>query len=171
MADWMKYPTILSILGNSFLLTSFLFIGPLNVFEDMVPSVNLSYGMAAMVGIGNGTVLVSSAARVYKVGHKSQSHQPLEINVSPLKTAMAKGFEDNINTYILITGLWNASFNFGSFVGPTLLGFVVEEVCFRKATVTFIPIFTLALLGNLAELANNVYKARSNKRQEYEEFK
>ena len=83
MADWMKYPTILSILGNSFLLTSFLFIGPAYVFQDMVPSVNLSYGMAAMVGIGYGTVLVSSAARVYKVGQKLQSYEPLWKSMSP----------------------------------------------------------------------------------------
>ena len=84
---------------------------------------------------------------------------------------MAKGFDDDINTYVLIAGLWNASFNLGSFVGPTLSGFMVEAVGFRKTTVTFIPVFAVALLGNLIELANNVRQARTHKRQEYEEFK
>ena len=68
VADRMKYPTIISIVGNSFLLTSFLFIGPASFFQNLVPSINLTYGMAAMLGVGNGLVLVSSAARVYKVG-------------------------------------------------------------------------------------------------------
>ena len=84
---------------------------------------------------------------------------------------MTKGFDDDINTYILIAGLWNASFNFGSFVGPTLSGFVVDAVGFRKTTVIFIPVFAVALLGNFIELANNMCEARNKKRQEYEEFK
>ena len=63
----MKYPTIISIVGNSFLLTSFLLIGPASFFQNLVPSINLTYGMAAMMGVGYGLVLVSSAARVYKV--------------------------------------------------------------------------------------------------------
>ena len=82
---------------------------------------------------------------------------------------MAKGFDDDINTYVLIAGLWNASFNLGSFVGPTVSGFVVEAVGFRKTTVTFLPVFTVALIGNFIELGNNV--RQSNKREEYEEFK
>ena len=65
----MKYPTILSIIGNFFLLTSFLLIGPASFFQNLAPSVNITYGMAAMLGIGNSLVLVSSVARVYKVGH------------------------------------------------------------------------------------------------------
>ena len=84
---------------------------------------------------------------------------------------MAKGFDDDINTYVLIAGLWNASFNLGSFVGPTLSGFMVEAVGFRKTTVTFMPVFTVALIGNFIELANNVRHSRANKRKEYEEFK
>ena len=81
---------------------------------------------------------------------------------------MAKGFDDDINTYVLIAGLWNASFNLGSFVGPTVSGFVVEAVGFRKTTVTFLPVFTVALIGNFIELANNV--RQSNMRKEYKAF-
>ena len=81
---------------------------------------------------------------------------------------MAKGFDDDINTYVLIAGLWNASFNLGSFVGPTVSGFVVEAVGFRKTTVTFLPVFTVALMGNFIELANNV--RQSNMRKEGKEF-
>ena len=46
---------------------------------------------------------------------------------------MAKGFDDNINTNVLIAGLWNASFNLGSFLGPTISGFVVQAFGFRGA--------------------------------------
>ena len=80
---------------------------------------------------------------------------------------MAKGFDDDMNTYVLIAGLWNASFNLGSF---SLFGFAVEAVGFRKTTVMFIPVFIIALLGNFIELAINVRRARTNKRKEYEEF-
>ena len=83
---------------------------------------------------------------------------------------MAKGFDDDMNTYVLIAGLWNASFNLGSFVGPSLFGFAVVAVGFRKTTVMFIPVFIIALLGNFIELAINVRRARTNKRKEYEEF-
>ena len=65
----MKYPTIISIIGNSFLLISFLLLGPASFFQNLLPSVNLTFGMAAMMGVGYGLVLVSSAARVYKVGY------------------------------------------------------------------------------------------------------
>ena len=63
----MKYPTIISIIGNSFLLTSFLLLGPASFFQNLAPSINLAYSGAAVMGVGNGLVLVSSAARVYKV--------------------------------------------------------------------------------------------------------
>ena len=66
--------------------------------------------------------------------------------------------------------MWSASFNLGTFLSPTLSGFVVEAVGFRKTTVTFLPVFAVALLGNFIELANNVRQARTHKRQEYEEF-
>ena len=83
---------------------------------------------------------------------------------------MAKGFNDDINTYILIAGLWNASFNLGLFVSPTLSGFVVEAIGFRKTTVTFLPVFAVALIGNFIELTNNVRHSRADKRKEYNEF-
>ena len=53
---------------------------------------------------------------------------------------MAKGFDDDINTNVLIAGLWNASFNLGSFLGPTISGFVVQAFGFRGAIQkTFFP--------------------------------
>ena len=87
------------------------------------------------------------------------------------KTAMAKGFDDDINTNILIAALWNASFNLGSFLGPTISGFAVQAFGFRLTTVTFLPVFSVALLGNFIELGNNLRHTRANKRQEYKEFK
>ena len=91
---------------------------------------------------------------------------------------MIKGFEDSINTNLLITGLWAGSFNLGLFLGPTIsgfvqgtLGFVVDYVGFRLATVTFIPLYTVVLLGNCIELGKNVNHARANKRQLYKELK
>ncbi len=64
---------------------AFTFIGPAPFFPGISPSVNLAYGMTAVVGSGYGLVLMSSFARVYK-------------------TAIRKGYEDTINTYLIISG-------------------------------------------------------------------
>ncbi len=39
-------------------------------------------------------------------------------------------------------------------------GFIVEAIGFRSTTMVFVPIYLLAIVGNLFELANTVRKSR-----------
>jgi hypothetical protein len=112
---------------------------------NILPSVELSYGIACTIGIEYGLVMVSSFTRAYKV-------------------AMSQGYSGDINTYLklsgksespwlytwsvkkyicIFSGLWISSFLFGSFVGPTLSGFVVEAIDFRSAALTFVPVYSV----------------------------
>jgi hypothetical protein len=86
ICDRLPYPTIISIIGNLFLIVAFTFIGPAPFFANLKPSVELAYGMGSVIGSGYGLVLISSFTRVYKA-------------------AMAKGYEDTVNTYLIISGI------------------------------------------------------------------
>jgi MFS family permease len=44
------------------------------------------------------------------------------------------GFEDNLSTYGLISGLWASSFSLGAFVGPSLAGVLFDAYGFQNAT-------------------------------------
>lgn len=45
-----------------------------------------------------------------------------------------KGFDDNFQTYGCVSGIFQAAFGFGSFIGPTFGSVVVESVGFRWTT-------------------------------------
>ncbi|ULT79546.1 hypothetical protein L3Y34_010265 [Caenorhabditis briggsae] len=45
-----------------------------------------------------------------------------------------QGFEDNFHTYGCVSGIFQAAFGFGSFIGPTFGSVVVERVGFRWTT-------------------------------------
>ena len=38
------------------------------------------------------------------------------------KAAVARGFQDNLTTYALISSIWTSTFALGAFVGPTAAG-------------------------------------------------
>jgi hypothetical protein len=86
ICDRLPHPTIISIIGNLFLIVAFTFIGPAPFFANLKPSVELAYGMGAVIGSGYGLVLISSFTRVYKA-------------------AMARGYEDTVNTYLIKSGI------------------------------------------------------------------
>ena len=56
--------------------------------------------------------------------------------------------------------MWNASYLLGSFVGPTVYGFVVDSIGFRGATMTFLPILAVTLFGNILALMSELVKNR-----------
>lgn len=62
-----------------------------------------------------------------------------------------KGFDDNFHTYGCVSGIFQAAFGFGSFIGPTFGSVVVERVGFRWTTtmIAFLHIIlsTVVLLG------------------------
>jgi hypothetical protein len=46
----------------------------------------------------------------------------------------SSGFNDDLTTYGLISGLWASSFSLGAFVGPSVAGALFDAVGFQNAT-------------------------------------
>ena len=76
---------ILSICGNVSIAIAFLFVGPVP-FIAIDTKLSIIQGMAALVGLGYASIVVSSFAR-------SQ------------RAALNLGYADDINTYMAITGI------------------------------------------------------------------
>lgn len=148
ICDKINYPTLVSILGNLFMAIAFLFIGPVP-FIPLSPSVSLIEGMMAVVGFGYAMVMVSTFGRAQSA-------------------AIRKGFKDDIDTYLLISGMWSTSFYFGNFLGPTIAGFVVESVGFRATTIGFFVIYVAILVVDFFELFYNIRVRR--KAAEYQQL-
>jgi hypothetical protein len=77
---------MVSVIGNIFMATAFLLIGPVP-FIPITPTVPLIQGSLAILGLGYGMVMVSTFGR-------SQ------------RAAIRKGFNDDMDTYLIISGNW-----------------------------------------------------------------
>lgn len=51
-----------------------------------------------------------------------------------LRTSIENGFPNNLETFGLISGLWTSMFALGAFVGPSVSGFLYDNIGFRNAT-------------------------------------
>lgn len=69
-----------------------------------------------------------------------------------------KGFDDNFHTYGCVSGIFQAAFGFGSFIGPTFGSVVVENVGFRWTTT--IIAFLHVILSTVVLLSIIVKKCR-----------
>ena len=68
-----------------------------------------------------------------------------------------------IATVVNLSALWLSSLHLGSFLGPTISGFVVEAIGFRSTAVTYMVVSLVMFLANLAELGFNVKANINNK--------
>lgn len=55
-----------------------------------------------------------------------------------LRTSIAYGFPNNLETYGLISGLWTSTFALGAFIGPSLAGILYDTIGFRYATMVVV---------------------------------
>lgn len=132
------------------LATAFIFLGPLPTIS-IVPSWQSITTAAAFVGLGYGAVIVSTFGRAQGA-------------------ALRMGFSQNIETHLLISGMWTTSFYFGNFLGPTLAGFLVDAYGFRMASVVFFSFFIFILLVDIAELAYNIKMKRHKGSEAYDQL-
>lgn len=44
------------------------------------------------------------------------------------------GFQNNLETFALISGLWTSTFALGAFVGPSLSGILYDSIGFRNSS-------------------------------------
>ena len=84
ICDRIKYPTIVSILGNILLTVAFLLVGPVPFLTNILPTTSLIQGSAAILGAGYAMVMVSTFGR-------SQS------------AAIRNGYNDDLDTYMFIS--------------------------------------------------------------------
>ena len=68
-----------------------------------------------------------------------------------------------IATLFYISALWLSSFHLGSFLGPTISGFVVEVIGFRSTAVTYMVVSIIMFLVNLADLGLGVKTTENDK--------
>ena len=86
--------------------------------------------MMALAGIAYAALVVSSFSRAQK-------------------RVLEMGFEDDLNTYVMISGFWMSAFALGNFVGPTLAGIIVQEVGFNVTTTIFFGLYCIMLVVDL----------------------
>ncbi|EGT54808.1 hypothetical protein CAEBREN_28107 [Caenorhabditis brenneri] len=76
-----------------------------------------------------------------------------------LDEVKCRGFEDNFHTYGCVSGIFQAAFGFGSFIGPTFGSVVVENVGFRWTTtmIAFLHVLlsTVVLMGIIIKKCRN----------------
>jgi len=140
ICDRLKYPTMVSIVGNTSMAIAFLFLGPVP-FIPVETQLSIIQGMVGLVGFGYALVMVSSFGRAQSA-------------------ALSLGYADDLNTYIMISGMWSASFYIGNFIGPTAAGFLVDAYGFEWTTVVFFSLYGFILLVDIFELSFNVKKTK-----------
>ncbi|XP_075235922.1 MFS-type transporter SLC18B1-like isoform X2 [Lycorma delicatula] len=67
--------------------------------------------------------------------------------IDSICSAVDAGFDDDISTYGLLSGLWSSSFALGAFVGPSVAGVLYDTVGFRNGTLFVIIIHVLLFIS------------------------
>ncbi|XP_049949400.1 MFS-type transporter SLC18B1-like [Schistocerca serialis cubense] len=114
MCDRFLMPKIATIIGCVMIMVGFSMIGP----APFIPCDTILWlSILGLVchGLGIAAQLVASFT-------------------DALRTAIAYGFPNNLETYGLISGLWTSTFALGAFIGPSAAGILYDRVGFKNAT-------------------------------------
>lgn len=142
--DRCKTPKIASIVGSVCIIIGFTLVGKfrhenlrqlLKKFYLSGPATFVPYTttiplvIAGLIfhGLGIGLLLVSTFS-------------------DALKTAIAHGFTEGLETYGLVSGLWTSIFAFGAFVGPSVSGALYDAIGFRKSVYFIIAWHTVVVI-------------------------
>ena len=126
----------MSLAGNLSLTVVLTLIGPLP-FIPLEPSVPLVRGLMCLVGVGFALVMVSTFSRA---------------QTAPIRL----GYQRDLSTYLLMSGLWSGTLYLGGFLGPTVAGVLVDAYGFRTATILYWALYLLATVVDVGDLAHNV---------------
>ena len=132
LADKLVHPVTITILGLLILLLSFTLIGPVP-YLPIQPHQELTVFSLVLQGAGAGAVVVSSYSSCL------------------LATLTIQGYSPSVSTYSVVSGLWTSAFALGNFVGPTVAGFIYEQVeikRFRPKQRNFLMFSDRILLGD-----------------------
>ncbi|XP_017780965.1 PREDICTED: MFS-type transporter SLC18B1-like [Nicrophorus vespilloides] len=107
-------PKVITILGTILVACGFSLVGPAPFIptNTMLP---LTIVGLVLHGLGIGAQLVASFT-------------------DALRTSIAHGFPNNLETFGLISGLWTSTFALGAFIGPSVSGILYDNIGFRNAS-------------------------------------
>ena len=149
ICDRTNYPDFVSFLGNALQSVAFLLVGPSPILPFLKPDVTLMQASTSLSGAGIALVVVSTFTRA-------------------LRAAFEQGYGDSMDTYLVVSGLWTASFHLGQLVGSTVSGFLVEAWGFRNTSIVFYIVYQQMTIVNLVGGIRRLIANR--KRSQYENF-
>ncbi|XP_077288825.1 MFS-type transporter SLC18B1-like [Arctopsyche grandis] len=117
-------PKWITLLGCIFIAVAFMLIGPAPYLQIGTTLWMTIFGLV-LHGFGISCQLVASFT-------------------DALKTAIAHGFPNTIETYGLVSGLWTSTFALGAFIGPTASGFLYDKFGFRNSTLFIFVLHAVA---------------------------
>ena len=117
------YAMMASVIGNGMMGIAFTFFGPVP-FIPINPKPWLIQVAIAVTGVAYSFVMVSTFVRAR-----------LEV--------IKEGYRDSIETNLLISSMWSASFYLGNFLGPTIGGLLVDYFDFPWTAFTFSIVYII----------------------------
>ncbi|BES97650.1 transporter [Nesidiocoris tenuis] len=112
-------PKIATLIGCIFIIIGFSLIGPAPFLPETTKDLWVTIGGLVFHGLGIAALLVSSFT-------------------DALRTSIAHGFPNNLETYGLISGLWTSTFALGAFIGPSLAGILYDTWGFQYASMSIV---------------------------------
>ena len=89
----MKHPVWLSILGNSLLVTSFIFLGPAPSLQNSIrPSLGYMYGIITIFGVGYSLIMITTFTRALRA-MKALGYDTEETNTQMVATGTNKNLK------------------------------------------------------------------------------
>lgn len=136
-------------MGNLTITLAFVFLGPFPIFKTLKSTWRSITIATAFAALGYGPISVSTFGRAQRAAKKL-------------------GYEQDIATYLMISGLWSAAWYSSCFLGPTLAGILVDNLGFRQTTVILVCCFACILVIDFIELIQDFKNSRQ--RQAYDRF-
>ena len=78
---------------------------------------------------------------------------------------MKSGFEDNISTISLVSGVWFTFLTLGGFLGPLIAGCVYDRIGFQNTTLIYIVIHIFMFLLMMMYICSNTRGGEENEKE------
>ncbi|CAG2172886.1 unnamed protein product [Oppiella nova] len=137
-------PKKLSLFGSILCLIGFTFIGPLD-FIPIEPELWIIIVSLVFIGLGIASKLVTAFI--------SALHDSIH----------RRGFADDISTYGLVSAMFFCACSVGAFIGPSLGGFLLDRIGYRKAILVILIVdILMVFLHSFHLIVRRVQSSRSD---------
>ncbi|CAL4092321.1 unnamed protein product [Meganyctiphanes norvegica] len=147
LCDKVMSPTYVVLVAASCGCIGFLLLGPVP-FIPLTPTVTLCIIALSSLGIGGCGELVGGYT-------------------GSIRAALEDGLPDNIVTYGLVSGLWSTAYFLGDFLGPTITGFMIDNVGFGWSSTVILSLHSLVVLNIIIYLFLTLTCKIGNKNEGY----